>query len=147
MQFEKSDAQKNLGYGAILREIASSAHDLLRGELLLAKAELKDGSKKLGANFLRAMLAASFLFASLVPLTAFFVLSLGDLIDSYVASSAIVFALYFSAAGFLFSRLVKKMRDEEAPFTGFRQAMEQNEKLMQENMIKIQEAAEWRKAV
>jgi len=147
MQFKKSDEQKNLGYGAILREIATSTHDLLRGELLLAKAELKDGSKKLGANFLRAMLAASLLFASLVPLTAFFVLGLGDLIDSYLASSVIVFALYFSAAGFLFSRMLKKMRDEEALFAGFHQAMEQNKNIMDEKMGKIQEATEWRKAV
>jgi len=147
MQVEQNFGQKSSSYGTIFREIATSTRDLLRGELLLAKAELKEGSRKVAANFLRAILAASLLFASLIPLTALLVLGIGALIGSYIGSSAIVFALYGGTAGILFSRLAKKMREDEALLSKLRHVIEKNKNVMEEKMGDIQEAAEWRKAV
>lgn len=79
---------------SVFRELMISFTGILRGEVLLAKAELKEVATSLRRDVFRFMSFASLAAAGLLPLMAFLVLGLGRLLgDRYILSSLMIAVL------------------------------------------------------
>ncbi len=79
---------------SLFRELISSFNGMLRGEVELAKAELKTGATAFRRDMFRFMSFSALAAAGLLPLMAFLVLGLGHLLgDNYLWSSLIIAVL------------------------------------------------------
>ena len=88
--------------------------EVVRSEVRLAKAEVKDTCGKLGRQAIRIGACVGFLFLGIFPLLAFLVIGLGRLLGGNYWLSSLVFAVLFLAiGGALGYRVMAKLRGED----------------------------------
>ena len=97
--------------GELLKQLASETTTLVRQELELAKAEMREKGRKAGPGFGMWGAAGVMGLAALGALTAFFILALDGALPNW-AAALIVAAVYGAVAGFLYTR--GKQRVDEA---------------------------------
>jgi uncharacterized membrane protein YraQ (UPF0718 family) len=97
--------------GELLKQLASETTTLVRQELELAKAEMREKGRKAGPGFGMWGAAGVVGLAALGALTAFFILALDGALPNW-AAALIVAAVYGAIAGFLYTR--GKQRVDEA---------------------------------
>lgn len=90
--------------GELFRRLSEDATRLVRQELALAKAELRETGSALARDGARFGIAAGLALLGAQAATAFLIIALGALIGSYWLSALIVAALYLAAAGVLVQR-------------------------------------------
>ena len=122
MEHEPLETGRSVG-GAI-RDITIAMSDVVRSEVRLAKAEMKDTGSKLGRQGLRAGLCGVFLFLGIFPLLSFLVIGVGVLLGGNYWLSSLIFAVVFLATGGLLAyRFYEKMRQEDYLFPETRTTM------------------------
>lgn len=76
--------------GPLLRELAQDSSALIRQEIALAKAEVRQSVSQVTNGAVKLGIAAALLAVAGLVMTAFLVLLLGELLDSYWISALIV---------------------------------------------------------
>jgi len=84
--------------GELFKQLTSDASLLVRQELGLAKAEMRESVNDLKATVVKVAIAAALAIPGGIALTAFLVIALGDAMNSYWASALIVGAVLLIAA-------------------------------------------------
>jgi uncharacterized membrane protein YqjE len=97
--------------GELLKQLASETTTLVRQELELAKAEMREKGRKAGPGFGMWGAAGVVALAALGALTAFFILALDGVLPNW-AAALIVAAVYGGIAALLYMR--GKQRVDEA---------------------------------
>ena len=97
--------------GDLFRQMTSDASLLVQQEVHLAKAELKESVSRVRTMAVWFGLAAALAIPGMLALTAFLVIGLGAVLDSYWASALIVGAVLTAAAVVLGRRAVSLVND------------------------------------
>jgi hypothetical protein len=84
--------------GELFKRLTTDASLLVRQELTLAKAEVRDSVSELKATLVKLAIAATLAIPGAIALTAFLVIALGQVIGSYWVSALIVGALLLGTA-------------------------------------------------
>jgi uncharacterized membrane protein YqjE len=107
--------------GELLKQLASETTTLVRQELELAKAEMREKGRKAGPGFGMWGAAGVVSLAALGALTAFFILALDGALPNW-AAALIVAAVYGGIAAVLYAR--GKQRVDEAGSPAPKQTIE-----------------------
>ena len=100
--------------GELLKQLASETTTLVRQELELAKAEMREKASKAAPGFGMIGAAGGVALLALGALTAFFILALDGALPNWLA--ALVVALVYGAvAGVLYMRGKEKVDDAGSP--------------------------------
>ena len=100
--------------GELLKQLADETTTLMRQELELAKAEMREKGRKAGPGFGMWGAAGVVGLASLGALTAFFVLALDGAMPNWLAA-LIVAVVYGAIAGLLYARGKKRVGEAGSP--------------------------------
>lgn len=101
-------------YGSILKEIGSSAKDLVQSEINLFATELKSISRSHADHFTRTIIFGSLLAISAIPFLTFLIIGIGILLEErYWLSSLIVSAVGALISGPLAYTSYKKIKDND----------------------------------
>lgn len=95
------DGLDDVSIGELFKRLTSDASLLVRQEISLAKVEVHESVAEVKAMAVKLAIAAALAIPGAIALTAFLVIALGDVINSYWASALIVGALLLGAAGLL----------------------------------------------
>ncbi len=87
--------------GPLFRQLSADATQLVRQEIALGKAELREAATGLLRNGAKVGVAAAFGLLAALALTAFLILGIGDLIDNYWLAALGVGVLYLILAAVL----------------------------------------------
>ena len=82
--------QNNNSFGSAIGELGHSVKHLIQSELELSKAEIRESSGRIGKDAMKMGFFGSLAALGILPLMAFLVIAIGNLIGSYVWSSLIV---------------------------------------------------------
>ena len=97
-QLVRDGLDDDASIGELFKQLTTDASLLVRQELGLAKAEVKESVNELKAMVVKVAIAAALAIPGGIALTAFLVIALGDAINSYWASALIVGAVLCIAA-------------------------------------------------
>jgi uncharacterized membrane protein YqjE len=100
--------------GELVKELASETGTLVKQELELAKAELRDKARKAGPGIGLIAAAGGVALLALGTLTAFFVLALDGAVPNWLAA-LIVTLVYGAIATVLYLRGKEKVDDAGSP--------------------------------
>jgi uncharacterized membrane protein len=101
--------------GDLLKQLSTDTTDLMRQEVALAKAEVRQAGAALGADASKIGIAAGLAFAGAIAITAFLVTGLGALLDGkYWLSSLIVGVLFFLTGAALVRNAVADIKRRAA---------------------------------
>jgi len=100
--------------GELLKQLASETTTLVRQELELAKAEMREKAGKAGPGFGMIGAAGGVALLALGALTAFFVLALDGALPNWLAA-LIVAIVYGAIAALLYMRGKEKVDDAGSP--------------------------------
>ena len=100
--------------GDLLKQLAGETTTLMRQELDLAKAEMREKAGKAGPGFGMWGAAGVVGLASLGALTAFFVLALDGAMPNWLAA-LIVAVVYGAVAGILYARGKRRVDEAGSP--------------------------------
>lgn len=96
VRFEEEQA-----IGPLFRQLSADAGQLVRQEIALGKAELREAATGLIRDGAKIGVAAAFGLLAAIALTAFLIIGIGDLIDNYWLSALGVCVLYLIIAAIL----------------------------------------------
>jgi uncharacterized membrane protein YqjE len=96
--------------GELLKRLTTDAGDLVRAEMTLAKAELRQAGSTLARDGAKVGVAAGLALAGTLALTAFMVLGLGAALDNYWLAALIVGAVLLGIGGFLAKSAVSDIK-------------------------------------
>lgn len=97
--------------GELFKRLSADSTHLMRQEINLAKAELKESSARVGTAASRLGVAVGIAIPGLLALTAFLVIGLGDLIDNYWASALIVAVVLLVTAAVMAKRAIANLKE------------------------------------
>lgn len=100
--------------GELLKQLASETTTLVRQELELAKAEMREKAGKAGPGFGMIGAAGGVALLALGALTAFFILALDGALPNWLAA-LIVAIVYGAVAAVLYMRGKQKVDDAGSP--------------------------------
>lgn len=136
------ESKHSVTYGEAVKSVATSAVDLIHKELNLVREEFKESLKKVREHLLQAVLFGALLFISALPLIAFLVIGLGELLEHrYWLSSLIVGVLCAAIGGGLAYRAGKKIREEDINFTRTKNSLEQAARTFERKFNKVKTTA------
>lgn len=87
--------------GELFGQLSSDAQHLIRKEVELAKAEMREAGSTLARDGAKLGMALGLALIGALAATAFAIVALGDLLDNYWASALIVTVLLLGVAAFL----------------------------------------------
>jgi uncharacterized membrane protein YqjE len=99
--------------GDLFRQLAEDATTLIRQEVALGKAELRESAKAVGRDAAKVGMAIGIAALGALAATAFLIIGLGALIDSYWLSALIVAVVYFAVAGILAKQAKSDLENRE----------------------------------
>lgn len=139
---ESPDANGNLSYGTVLKELGQSARDLIQSEIRLIGLELKNATHKVSRHSAQAAAFGGLLVLSVFPFLAFVVIGLGQLLDDrYWLSSLIVAIVCAVVGGIMAYRAYKKIKEEDLDFSATKSTWNREINTVQERMNEIKDAA------
>jgi uncharacterized membrane protein YqjE len=126
---------------SVLREVGTSVKDLMRSEVNLVKAEIKNSTKSLGSHLAQATIFGSLTLISILPFLAFLVIGMGRLLgDRYWMSSLIVAVVCAAVFGGLAFRAYKMLKNEVTlPRT--RESLERSSEIFADRTESLRDAA------
>lgn len=110
-------AAENQSVGSVVSDLVSSFKDILKSEVDLVRAEVKDAAPSIGKHSAQAAAFGALLALSAFPFLAFLVIGLGNLLDGkYWLSSLIVAIVCAVVGGIAALRAYKKIKNEDLKF-------------------------------
>ena len=106
-------ARQERPLGDLFRDLASDGAALMRQEVELAKAELRETTAALTKDIVRIAVAAGVALTGTLALVAFVIVALGDALDNYWLSSLIVAVVFLAVAAMLARSAMKDMKDRD----------------------------------
>ena len=104
------------GLGDLFRQLAQDSATLVRQEVALAKAEIRDNVKSVARDGAKVAIGGFLALIGALVLTAFLVLLVGDALDEYWLGALIVGALFVIVGAVLAMGALKSLkRDTIAP--------------------------------
>lgn len=94
----------------LLKRLTTDAGDLVRAELSLAKAELRQAGSTVARDGAKVGVAAGLALAGALALTAFMVIGLGAALDNYWLGALIVGVALLAVGGFLANSAVSDIK-------------------------------------
>jgi hypothetical protein len=129
--------------GRVLREIGSSAKDVIHDEIVLLKEEVKDSAARAGRHSVQLALFGSLVALSILPLLAFVVIGLGELWGHrYWLSSLVVGLVCLGAGGYMALKIFRKIKDEDLKLTHSRRGFDREMRSLREKIDDLK-AATW----
>ena len=116
MADERLDPRVQRGGGAepslgdLIKQLTSDTGELVRRELALAKAEMREAGGTLARDGMKIGIAAGLALAGVLALTAFLILALGDAFDNYWLAALLVGALFLVVGGLLAKNAVSDVK-------------------------------------
>ena len=89
---------------ALLKQLASEGSDLIRGEMALAKLEMRDMARQLAADSAKVAASIALAMTGALALLAAAIIGLGNLLDGRYALSALIIGVVFLLIGGLMAR-------------------------------------------
>jgi uncharacterized membrane protein YqjE len=96
----RSDPSRDASLGELFRRLTSDTTDLLRQEVELAKAEMRETAARLGKDAARAGVGIGLALAGGLALTAFLVIGLGNVLGGRYWLSALIVGVAFAGIGY-----------------------------------------------
>lgn len=124
--------KEQASYGAVLKEVGTSAKGLIESEVDLVKAELKDTGDRLQQHTAQAAIFGALLAISVFPFLAFLVIGLGRLLnDQYWLSSLIIAVVCAAVGGSMTYSAYKKISQEDLTLPRTRESLEHNKEVIE----------------
>jgi uncharacterized membrane protein YqjE len=100
--------------GELFKRLGNDAGDLVRGELELARAELRESAKQMTRAASRFALALGLAIPGMLALAAFAIIALGDALENYWLSALIVGVIFLIMAAGLGKRAMTLVGEGKA---------------------------------
>lgn len=97
----------------LLKELGQESSTLLKQELTLAKAEMRESARSIGKDVAMLAIGGSVLLVAALVLTAALVMLLGDAFDNYWLGALIVGVLYAIVGAVLLSKAKNNLKKED----------------------------------
>lgn len=98
--------------GDLFRQLAQDSATLVRQEMALAKAELRENVKSVARDTAKIAVGAVLAAVGALVMVAFLVLLLGDVVGKYWAGALIVGVLFVAIGGFLAMGAMKRLKKD-----------------------------------
>jgi uncharacterized membrane protein YqjE len=137
-----SPGARNTSYAEAISKIGGSAVDLVKSEIALVRAEIKQTTKKLTQYGTLSAIGAGVVMLSALPFTAFLVIGLGHLLNERYWLSSLIVAIVFALAGGLltYGSYKRLRRDADLPRT--RMAIKQDARAVVQKVGSIRHATQ-----
>ncbi len=99
--------------GELFRQLTQDSATLIRQEVALAKAELRENAGRVARSAAMIAVGAMVALVGVLVLTAFLVILLGDLLDNYWLAALIVGLLFAIIGGVLISTHLSRIRQTD----------------------------------
>ncbi|MGE3684066.1 MAG: phage holin family protein [Bdellovibrionales bacterium] len=140
-----SSPAANPSYAAVLRDLGTSATNLVRDELNLIKTEVAEAARNVGRHSAQAAAFGGLLALSILPFMAFVVIGLGKLLgDRYWLSSLIVALVCAVVGGPMAYRAFRKIKDDDLQLPHTKATLEKEAYVVQEKVEDVKDAAKGR---
>ncbi len=96
--------------GELFKRLTTDTGELVRQEVNLAKAEMRQAGATLARDGTKIGIAVGLALAGVLALTAFLVVGLGDLLDNYWLAALIVGVLFLAIGGFMAKNAVNDVK-------------------------------------
>jgi uncharacterized membrane protein YqjE len=98
--------------GDLIRQLAQDSATLVRQEVALAKAEIRENVKTAGRNAAMVAVGGVLALLGVLVLVAFLVMLVGDALDEYWLGALIVGALFLIVGGILAKKALGNLKQE-----------------------------------
>lgn len=98
--------------GELFKQLAQDSATLVKQEVALAKAEMRDNLRSAGKDAAMIAVGGGLLLVGLLVLTAFLVAALGDLLDNYWLGALIVGLVYVAVGGVLARKYLGHLKND-----------------------------------
>jgi uncharacterized membrane protein YqjE len=96
--------------GDLFKRLTTDTGELVRHEMNLAKAEMRQAGATLARDGTKIGIAAGLALAGVLALTAFLIVALGDLFNNYWLAALIVGAVFLLIGGFMAKNAVNDIK-------------------------------------
>jgi len=128
--------------GEVISEIGASAKSLIRSEINLARAEVKESIRHLSRHSARAAVFGALLIVSILPFMAFLVIGLGMLMgEKYWLSSLIVSAVFAAIGGPMTYREYHRIKEQDLSLPHTRESIQIGAESISEKAQEVKETA------
>lgn len=133
--------------GSAVREVTSSMTDVVRSEVQLAKAELKETAGHFASRGMQIGVFGAIAALGVLPFLAFMVIGLGELLNSnFWLSSLIISLVLFVVGGALAYRAYMKIKEVDYSIPETRDMLNEEANLLQRKVHQITDASKRRSA-
>jgi uncharacterized membrane protein YqjE len=123
--------------GDLFRQLAQDSATLVRQEMALAKAELRDNVKSVARDTAKIAVGAVLAGVGALVLVAFLVLLLGDAVGKYWAGALIVGVLFVAIGGFLVMNAMKRLKQDTIAPEQTLQTLKEDKQWLQSEMKQV----------
>jgi len=128
-------------FGSLFRDLGASAKNMIRSEVDLALAELKENVKEAGKHSAQAALFGALAALSVLPFLAFLVIGLGDLLGGqYWLSSLLVSIACALGGGIPALRAFKRLKNQELGLPRTKENFEQQKRAVKDQVENLKDA-------
>jgi hypothetical protein len=141
-KISSTNRSHELSYAEALREVGISTKDVIQSELALIKAEFQYESRKAGRHATQMAIFGGLVVLSVLPLIAFLVIGLGNLLGGMYALSSLIVALVFAiVGGALAYRAYNQFKEEDLKFSRTRRSLDLEASVIQAKVDDVKNAA------
>jgi len=123
--------------GDLFRQLAQDSATLVRQEMALAKAELRENVKSVARDTAKIAVGAVLAGVGALVLVGFLVLLLGDAIGKYWAGALIVGILLVAIGGFLAMSAMKRLKQDSITPEQTLQTLKEDKQWLQSEMKQV----------
>lgn len=117
--------------GDLFRQLAQDSATLVRQEMTLAKAELRENVKSVARDAAMVAVGGVLALVGALVLIAFLVVAVGDALDNYWLGALIVGVLFLLVGGLLAMSNLKKLKAEEVAPTRTLETLKEDKQWLQ----------------
>lgn len=99
--------------GELFRQLAQDSATLMRQEVNLAKAEMRENLKSAARDAVKIAIGAGIALVGALVLIAFLVIALGDALDEYWLGALIVGVLFVVVGGLLAKKSLNNLKNDD----------------------------------
>jgi uncharacterized membrane protein YqjE len=123
--------------GDLFRQLAQDSATLVRQEMALAKAELRENVKSVARDTAKIAVGAVLAGVGALVLVAFLVIVLGDAVNNYWVGALIVGVLFVAIGGFLAMSAMKRLKHETITPEQTLQTLKEDKQWLQSEMKQV----------